>query len=456
MTLDPGTHARVAVVGAGLSGLRAAWLLARRGFDVVVYEARESIGGRAGGAWQAGHWMDASWPVLDARNAVLLRWAIELGLGDDMLPLRPVQPNLWRGGRAHAVEPTSLRGAAWTPGWPLLKTAKLLRWPRLMARYAAQLDARAPERAADLDYRSVRDHVELYFGRAALDLWLTPELQASYGDCVEDLSRVALLQYAKARGLGGWRPELAGLPRRPLFDLAQAAGEGLRIYRETVVHRIDEEPAGGFRIEAVDAAGQRSEAAYDAVVSALPPRAAAQVASSLLTIAERDFFAAAKERPSTCLAVAIEGVTGRAPQEIRFARGDTSPIASFVVEPGQHLGRAPEGQSQIVACLRDAASARWERETDDVVVKTALRALARARPGVEDQVVETRLTRARVPFFEVGAYRRLARFDRVQHDRRRLGRRLYWAGDHFAGAGFEAAILSGDRAAEALVADQLV
>jgi protoporphyrinogen oxidase len=447
------TLARVAVVGAGLSGLRAAWQLVRRGFDVDVYEARESIGGRAGGQWQAGHWMDSSWPVVDARNATLLRWAVELGLGDDMLPLRPVQVNVWQRGRAHPVEPTSLRGAAWIPGWPILQTPKLLRWPRLMARYASQLDARAPERAAALDYRSVRDHVELYFGRKALDLWLTPELQSSYGDSVEDLSRVALLQYAKARGLGERRPGLAGLPRRPLFELAQAAAEGLRIHCNTTVSRIDEEPSGGYQVEAVAANGSRSVASYEAVVAALPPQEAARIASTLLTTAERDFFAEGRERSVTCLAVAIDVVDGGVPQEIRFARGDDSPIASFVVEPGQLLGRAPEGQSQIVVLLRDGASARALRESDDVVTKNALRGLARARKGVEDHVVETRLFRSRVPFFEVGTYRRLARFANVQRDRRSLGRRVYWAGDHFAGAGFEAAILSGDRAADALAAD---
>ncbi len=453
MSAEAGTHARVAVIGAGLSGLRAAWQLVRRGFDVDVYEARESIGGRAGGQWQAGHWMDAAWPVLDARSTTLLRWAVELGLGDDMLPLRPVQVHAFRGGRAHPVEPTSLRGAALIPGWPILQTAKLLRWPRLMARYAPQLDARAPERAAALDFRSVRDHVELYFGRNALDLWLTPELQTSYGDSVEDLSRVALLQYAKARGLGERRPGLTGLPRRPLFELAQAAAEGLRIHRETTVLRIDEEPAGGFQVAAESASGTRSEAAYEAVVSTLPPRDAARIAGTLLTTAERDFFAAARERPVTCLAVALDGVDGSVPQEIRFARGDASPIASFVDEPGQLLGRAPEGQSQLVALLRDAASERALGESDDVATKNVLRALARVRPGLEDRVRELRLARSRVPFFEVGSYRRLARFAAVQRDRRSLGRRLYWAGDHFAGAGFEAAILSGDRAAEELVAD---
>jgi protoporphyrinogen oxidase len=106
-----------------------------------------------------------------------------------------------------------------------------------------------------------------------------------------------------------------------------------------------------------------------------------------------------------------------------------------------------------VVLLRDGASARALRESDDVVTKNALRGLARARKGVEDHVVETRLFRSRVPFFEVGTYRRLARFANVQRDRRSLGRRVYWAGDHFAGAGFEAAILSGDRAADALAAD---
>ncbi len=453
MSAEPGSRARVAVVGAGLSGLRAAWQLVRRGFDVEVYEAREQIGGRAGGQWQSGHWMDSAWPVLDARNVSLLRWAVELGLGDDMLPLRPVQVNAWHRGRAHPIEPTSLRGAAWIPGWPLLQTPKLLRWPRLMSRYAPQLDARAPERAAALDFRSVRDHVELYFGSPALDLWLTPELQASYGDSVEDLSRVVLLQFAKARGLGERRPGLAGLPRRPLFDLAQAAAEGLRIFRSTAVNRIDEEPSGGYRIEAIDGGGTRSEASFDAVVMALPAREAVRVAGRLVTTAEHDYFAQVRERSLTCLAVAVDGVDGGVPQEIRFARGDASPLAAFVIEPGQILGRAPEGQSQIVALVRDAVSERALREADDVVTKSCLRALSRARPGFEERVLETRLSRARVPFFEVGSYRRLARFASVQRDRRALGRRLYWAGDQYSGAGFEAAILSGDRAASDLAAD---
>jgi len=70
-------------------------------------------------------------------------------------------------------------------------------------------------------------------------------------------------------------------------------------------------------------------------------------------------------------------------------------------------------------------------------------------------VCETRLTRraAATPRFEVGAYRALARFARVQKDRRSLGRALYYAGDHLIGPDAESAVTSGVRAARDVIAD---
>ncbi len=444
---------RVGVLGAGFSGLRAAYELERRGFVVTVLEARTEVGGRAGGEWRAGHWMDASWPVLGGRDRSLARWARELGLADTLYPLRPVQTTLFRAGETTPIDGLSLRAAARIPGPRFWERPKLLRWGRLMERYAPLLDPMYPERAAALDYRSLRDHVALYFGKGNLEFWLAPEVQGDYGVEVEELSRVSLLLQAQALGLGERRGGMPGLPRRPLLELAQLAAERLDIRRETAVQRIDEEAAGGFRVETIDGAGSRAEASFDAIVVALGAKQAAAVSASLLTPAEEDFFGALALRPVLTLSVAIEEVTTGLPTVARIPRCEGSAISSIVVEPGQPSGRVPEGRSQIGVLARDAFADRWREMADDVVAKNLIDSLELAMPGVGRRILTTRVGRATVPFFRVGSYRRLANFQKVQRDQRALGRRLYWAADYLSGPSFEAASLSGIRAADLLAAD---
>jgi len=323
----------------------------------------------------------------------------------------------------------------------------------LGAEISCWVDPEEPERAADLDYRSMRDHAALYFGKGNLEFWLAPEVQVVYGDSVEELSRVALLLQAQALGLGERRPGLSGLPRHPLLELAQVAAERLDIRRGTAVQRIDEEPAGGFRIETIDDTGSQGEESFDAIVVALGAKQAGHVSTALLTPAERDFFDAVALRPVVTLAVAIEGIEGGLPTEVRLPRREGSAISSLVIEPGQPSGRVPEGRSQIVVLARDAFADRWREMADDVVAKNLMSSLELAMPGIGERILTTRLSRATAPFFEVGSYRRLETFQKVQRDRRSLGRRLYWAGDYLSGGSFEAASLSGIRAAEAVSED---
>ncbi|MAG32934.1 MAG: hypothetical protein CL908_18815, partial [Deltaproteobacteria bacterium] len=232
-----------------------------------------------------------------------------------------------------------------------------------------------------------------------------------------------------------------------------AAAERLDVRRGSEVLRIDEEPAGGYRLEILAADRTRSVARCEAVVVALGPAPAARVAGSLLTPAERDYFGALRERHSVALSVAVEGVEGGLPQEIRIPRREASVISSIVVEPGQLGGRVPEGRSQVVLLARDAFAQGGCDMPDDALMKSLLDGLAGVLPGIGERILATHLGRARVPFFAVGHYRLLANFQRVQRDRRALGRRLYWAGDHLGGPSFEAASLSGARAAQALLED---
>ncbi|MEU8664291.1 FAD-dependent oxidoreductase, partial [Actinoplanes philippinensis] len=74
-------HRRVAVVGAGIAGVAAARALTERGADVVVWEARDRIGGRTAPAEIGGAGFDlgANW-LQQYDDNVLARLAEKLGL----------------------------------------------------------------------------------------------------------------------------------------------------------------------------------------------------------------------------------------------------------------------------------------------------------------------------------------------------------------------------------------
>lgn len=437
----------VIVVGAGLAGIAVAWRLSRRGLQVALLEREIHVGGRAGALRQEGFVFEAIPPVLSPGDRLLLAWIGEVGMRDELLPLRPLVTEV-----AHLSELREVEVRRWldvrrVPGVRLREALRLVRMSRLLARYGTALDPDRPEQAVDLDDRSLADFGRLYFGSSVLSGWMSPLVSGSLGD-PEQMSRVQFLHHLRRHGTR--RP---GLLRGSLADVAERATAELETRTGIEVAGVDQRDGEGARVQLGD--GRRIGA--DAVVLAVPAPEALRIAAPLLSPSERDGLQSVRYAPGITLAAALCRPLVSRPQRLLVSRAESSPIESALFDVGQPGARAPEGLGLALLRATPEFAARHLDAPPEAIEKELLGALERFRPGLQRAVEFTRVLRLpnAAPRFDVGRYRQIARFQRVQGDLRASGRRLYFAGDYLVNPSFEGAIVSAERAADAVCEDLL-
>jgi oxygen-dependent protoporphyrinogen oxidase len=434
------------VIGAGLAGLACAWRLARRGFEVSLLERSDRVGGRAAALRREGFAFETAPALMTGGERTLLAWIVELGLRDELLPLRPVVTAVIHRGQARDVDVRGLADVRRVPGVRPLHALRLVRLPRLLARYGDSMDPERPELAARFDDRSVADFCRLYFGSSVFEGWMGPRVSSgSLGD-PEQMSRVQLLRHLRMHAF-----QRSGLPRAPLEEVAERAAAALvprlRVEAETLASRR----SGGLRVSLRGGEALRA----DAVVVATPAPEALRLAAPLLTAAERDGLAAVRYWPSIGLAASLCRTVGARPRHVLVPHAEPGPLESVLIEPGMSGGRAPAGRALAIVRSRGVFGAGALATPPEALEKELLAAFGRICHGAQRAVGFAHVFRHEraTPRFDVGRYREIARFERVQTDRRGAGRRLYFAGDYLVDPSWEGALISAERAAAALETD---
>jgi oxygen-dependent protoporphyrinogen oxidase len=434
----------VAVVGAGIAGLGAAYTLTRQGLDVVVLEQAQEAGGRMRSrqAWD-GLWFDLGAEHLTSKDVAFVEYLREFGLDDQRVTYLGTDTGMsfqiFRGGRSYEFD--------------MIRPAKLATFGAVSPRGRAQVLKLAPAmvgqalrnrgstfepwRAAKVDDQSVEEWV----GRLApefLEYALEPMWDVVCGWDPADISRAFLLYVMTA-----YRQSRGFTLREGAGAITRALAARLDVRTGTTVTRVDARD----RTVELRANGRRARLHPRAVLVAVPGHRVRQLADGL--DAERAaFFEAVRYQAHDNCFFKLDAKAEELDLADRgfYPRREHGELAGlgYTVVPS-----APE-HKVLRAGLKGRFSTQFVGRSDAELEAAIMTRVAEVAPEVPPLVRDRLLCRwdAALPVFYPGYLRALARFWEIAP---LPG--VAFAGDYLSLCATAAAHDSGQRAARQLASD---
>jgi len=182
------TPTRVTVIGAGFTGLSAAYELATRGFDVTVLETEDSVGGLAAAFDVGGEKLDRFYHHWFTSDQDVMQLVAELGL-DDRLELNPTNTGVYYANNFFKLS---------TP-WDLLNFTPLSLTDRVRLGLLA-LRARGVKDWKALESKTAADWLRELGGENVYRVVWEPLLKGKFGPFADDISAVWFWNKLKLRG----------------------------------------------------------------------------------------------------------------------------------------------------------------------------------------------------------------------------------------------------------------
>jgi oxygen-dependent protoporphyrinogen oxidase len=434
---------RIAIVGAGISGLSAGYRLAQAGFKPVLFERSSFVGGRMSSETVDGFIIDKAAYTIPEFYRNLKGFLGQVGMDKSLVQTSSTASTFYDG-KNYPIKngsPSDFLKYRLLSIKTKKDMLKLFLYARSLGR-ALNLD-QPTQKTFELENESVTDYLRSHYNEQILEQIAYPifcEIFLGSPESNSKVSFLALLRNLSKFKIFAFDKGMGALPERLKSDLA--------IQLNSPVLKITAIGAKGpYEIE-IGGTNSRS-LEFDAVILAIPlplvPRLAERLPVKLI-----EYFHSIVYTPSVVVATATECEIKDVSMINNLLRADFDLLGNVVFD--QHKGpqRVPPGKTLVTCILQEKASRLLLHETDQKIANLVLKEMDAIFPRFSNKRIFQKVYR-----WEHGALQlppgQLAKRHAVRGFFEDGWQNIYFAGESFPISSLEASFNSGIKAANQII-----